>query len=131
MARREHSETELTRKLRQRGFAHADIQSAVATLADEKLVSNTRFIESYIHHRRTKGLGPLRIRAELSMRGIAEELIEHHLNITDNAWLIEIKEVWQKRFKNVRPADYAERAKHMRFLQYRGFTPEQIDSLFR
>jgi regulatory protein len=35
------------------------------------------------------------------------------------------REVWQKKF-SAAPADAAEKAKQMRFLQSRGFTPEVI-----
>ena len=70
-------------------------------------------------------------RAELIERGVHEDLIEHHLDITDNAWLNDVRHVWQKRFKNNLPRDFKTRAAQMRFLQYRGFTHQQIDSLFR
>ncbi|MEO8402288.1 MAG: regulatory protein RecX [Gammaproteobacteria bacterium] len=130
LARREHSEKELLQKLRLRDFSEPDIQLVIQALVSEKLLSNSRFLENYIHHRRTKGFGPLRIQAELRARGIHEELIEHHLKITDNAWLADIQQVWKKRFKNRLPQDFKARAQQMRFLQYRGFTSEQIDSVF-
>ncbi len=88
-------------------------------------------MESYIHYRRARGYGPLRIRAELLERGIAQDLIEHQLNITDNAWLEDVRKVWQKRFKNRLPQDMKARGQQMRFLFYRGFTGEQINRLFQ
>lgn len=130
LARREHSEKELLQKLRLKDFSEPDIQQVIQALVSEKLLSNSRFLENYIHHRRAKGFGPLRIQAELIARGIHEELIEHHLKITDNAWLADIQQVWKKRFKNRLPQDFKARAQQMRFLQYRGFTSEQIDSVF-
>jgi regulatory protein len=129
LARREHSEHELSRKLRTKGFSDSDIQTTLATLTKEGLLSNTRFIEAYVHHRRQKGYGPLRIHAELATRGISEDMIEHHLNITDNAWLAHARHVWQKRFKGASPRDFKARAQQMRFLQYRGFTTGQINSI--
>lgn len=86
-------------------------------------------MEDFIHFRRARGYGPLRIRAELLERGIAQNLIEHHLKITDNAWLEGVRKAWQKRFKNRLPHDFKSRAQQMRFLHYRGFTPEQINQL--
>ncbi len=100
-------------------------------LEKEGLVSNARFLDCFIRYRSTKGYGPLRIQAELIERGISEDLIEQALNITDNAWLAEAKRVWQKRFKNKIPADFKARAQQMRFLQYRGFTTEQIKSVIK
>lgn len=131
LARREHSETEISRKLRRKGFVIEDIRQVITALAEENLLSNTRFIENYIHFRRGKGFGPLRIQAELAERGIPEELIDHHLKIADNAWFAEVREVWRKRFKNQMPRDFKTRAQQMRFLYSRGFTSEQIDSIFK
>lgn len=130
LARREHSEYELTRKLRTRGFTLEDIQPVIAKLVTEGLLSNKRFVENYIHFRRQKGYGPQRIRAELNERGISEDMIEHHLNIADNAWFTCAHKTWQKRFKGNMPSDFKTRAQQMRFLQYRGFTSEQINSIF-
>jgi regulatory protein len=131
LARREHSETELSLKLRKKGFIETDIRTVITALVQEKLLSNQRFIENYIHHRRTKGFGPLRIQAELVTRGIHEELIEHHLKITDNTWFAQAHETWRKRFKNQMPRDFKSRAQQMRFLHYRGFTTEQIEKIFK
>ncbi|MHB1947990.1 MAG: regulatory protein RecX [Gammaproteobacteria bacterium] len=131
LARREHSESELLRKLRPKNFPEAEIKTVLAKLAEEGLLSHSRFIENYIHYRSQKGYGPVRIRAELIERGLTEEFIEHHLNIADNAWLINVRTVWQKRFKNQLPRDFKTRAQQMRFLQYRGFTLGQIESIFQ
>jgi regulatory protein len=119
------------RKLRTKKFPDDLILKVVQKLAQDKLLSNDRFIENYIHSRRNKGYGPIRIQAELQERGIQEELIEHHLNIADNAWFINARNVWQKRFKNQLPRDFKSRAQQMRFLQYRGFTQEQIESVIK
>ena len=94
LARREHSETELYRKLCRKEFAEDAIRQVIQALAQENLLSNTRFVENYIYARRTRGFGPLRIQAELQQRDIPEELIEHHLQITDNAWFAEVRNVW-------------------------------------
>jgi regulatory protein len=130
LARREHSEHELRRKLLTRDFPQSDIDIIIPALVTEGLLSNTRFTESYLRYRRQKGYGPLRIQIELSARGIPQDMIDHHLNIADNAWLAHAQTVWQKRFKGLAPHDFKTRAQQMRFLQYRGFTAEQIDTIF-
>jgi regulatory protein len=130
LARREHSADELLRKLKIKKFPESDIQIVLDQLVQEKLISHERFLENYIHSRRVKGYGPVRIRLELLERGIEEELIEHHLNLSDNIWLIDARNVWQKKFKNHMPTDFKTRAQQMRFLQYRGFTLEQIEKLY-
>lgn len=130
LARREHSVAELSRKLQSKAFDHTDINTVVAALCAEGLLNDERFMDHYIHHRRSKGFGPLRIHAELLERGIAQDLIEHQLKITDNAWLDDARKAWKKRFKNHLPTDFKSRAAQMRFLHYRGFTSEHINQLF-
>ncbi|MDX1901832.1 MAG: regulatory protein RecX [Gammaproteobacteria bacterium] len=131
LARREHAPKELLQKLLRHGFQPDDIQHALDQLTDQNLLSKDRFIESYIAARRRKGFGPLHIQAELSERGIESSEIENHLTLNAPEWLNEVKTVWAKRFKNQLPKDFKERAKHMRFLQSRGFTSEQIQFAIR
>lgn len=49
--------------------------------------------------------------------------------MTDNAWFIAVRKVWQKQFKGKRASDFQGRAKQMRFLQYRGFNRDHIASV--
>lgn len=128
LARREHSRQELFRKLLKKNFLDADIDLVLNDLSQKGLLNESRFIENFIHYQRHRGYGPLHIRADLMERGINKNLIEHHLNIKDNAWLTSIRQVWQKRFKQGL-TDNKARAQQMRFLQYRGFTHDQIKSI--
>lgn len=130
LARREHSHSELLKKLRQKQFSEPDIQQVLNKLQQQGLQSDARFAENYTHYRRNRGYGPIRIRAELLERGLTEEFIEDHLKITDNAWFNAAYQLWQKRFKGVTPTDFKTRAQQMRFLYYRGFTKEQIESVY-
>ena len=103
----------------------------VAKLQAEGLQSDERFTETYIHYRIEKGYGPLRIRQELRERGVPDEIVELCLEQLDPDWQNFIAGVREKKFGKKSPADYKERAKQSRFLQYRGFTGEQINRLFR
>lgn len=93
------------------------------------LINEQRFTENYIFWRQQKGYGPLRISAELQARGISSEMIAKQLQITDNAWFAQAQKAWQKQFKGKTPSDLKLRAKQIRFLQYRGFTREQIENV--
>jgi regulatory protein len=68
----------------------------------------------------------MRIQNELQARGIAADLIENHLKITDSIWLTQARRVWQKHFKNKPSQNFKARAKQIRFLQNRGFAYEHI-----
>ncbi len=130
LTRRDHSILELTQKLRIKGHVTEEITAVIADLVQIGLINESRFAENYIRWRTMKGYGPMRISQELQIRGIASEMIADQLDITDNAWLTTVRKCWQKHFKSRIPTDFKQRAKQMRFLQYRGFTREQIASVF-
>src|SRR5690554_3917873 len=79
LARREHGYVELARKLRQRGAEAEMIDVELQRLADDGLLSEERYVESYIRSRANAGRGPMRIREELAQRGLARELVERAL----------------------------------------------------
>jgi SOS response regulatory protein OraA/RecX len=64
-------ESKLTRKLRQRGASAEMIDTALDRLTEEGLLSEARYLESFVSYRARSGYGPVRIREELSQRGPA------------------------------------------------------------
>jgi regulatory protein len=126
LARREYGRRELIGKLVQRGCKEEVATRIVAALAAEGLVSDERFVEALLHVRRMRGYGPLYIRRELEEKGIDRSTIERWLDVGSRDWVEDVKRVNKKKFGGKHPASLAERAKQTRFLQYRGFTHEQI-----
>jgi len=126
LARREHSQQELHRKLVNKGFESTDIKPALATLAKQGLLSDERFTEAFINSRLKRGSGPIKIAMELQQRGISDELVAQYLDERDTQWAESAVAVRLKRFGAALPKDFTERARQMRFLQYRGFTMQQI-----
>lgn len=129
LARREHSVAELRRKLLAKGYAPLTVDEQLQNLEQENLLSDRRFTESYVNFRSKKGFGPLRIEQELKEKGISSELQQEYLDNKDY-WRNIAKEVREKRFGSTVPKDYKDKAKQLRFLQYRGFGHEQLRDLF-
>jgi regulatory protein len=125
LARREHSRLELTRKLAARGFPHAVIAAALDALERSGVLAAARFTESFVRSRLAKGHGPVRIRTELTERGVTAEQCAEALRDADVDWLAAARAVRRKRFGAEPPRDFRERARQARFLQYRGFTADQ------
>lgn len=126
LARREHTRKELADKLTARGFETDIISTVVDRLTDEGLQSDARFTEAFVSMRSKKGQGPLRILKELQQRGIGQTLQEEYVDLRDDQWLVLIRQVRNKKFGKTPPENYQQRMKQARFLQYRGFTSEQI-----
>lgn len=126
LSRREYAAAELSQKLTGKGFDEDSVRDIVAQLVADGLVSDERFTEAFVRFRAERGYGPLRIQAELRERGVDESVVAMHLDLGDPQWRQRSEEVRRKRFGAARPADFKERARQARFLQYRGFGAQQI-----
>ena len=130
LARREHGVQELTAKLLAKGYATDAVEAALAGLVDDRLLSDARFTEAFVHARYQRGSGPHKIRAELRQRGIDAGLIDDCLAAYADRWQTLLAEVRERKYGSAAPADFRERSRQMRFLQQRGFTAEQISRAF-
>jgi regulatory protein len=130
LARREYGRTELIRKLADKGFDRDVAEQAVAQLTSDGLQSDQRFADSFVQSRINQGKGPVRIRLDLGQRGIPDSTIEMSLEKADPDWHALAREQRIKKFGEAGPSDFKEKARQMRFLQYRGFEQDHIQSAF-
>jgi len=129
LARREHSCTELQRKLATAGFEDDVVRQAIDSLRQQRLQSDRRFTEAYIRYRAGRGNGPMRIRLELGEKGVKGALIDELMAAGEQDWIRLASEVRIKKFGDELPKEFKERARQARFLQYRGFSSDQIQSV--
>jgi len=129
LARREHGRVELARKLRQRGAPPELIEPALDRLTEEGLLSESRYLESFVSYRARSGQGPLRIREELGQRGLPRADIEQALRECGFDWQAQLEETWRRKFAGKLPVDARERAKQGRVLSYRGYPLDMIGRL--
>lgn len=130
LARREHARAELLRKLTDKGFVRNIAEEAVTKLAEDGLQSDERFAESFALSRLNQGKGPVRIRMDLRARGVDDASIEFAIDELGANWYELAREVRQRKFGAESPDEFKERARQMRFLQYRGFEQDHIQSAF-
>jgi regulatory protein len=127
LARRDYACGELATKLRARGFEPALVQALVADLAARRVLDDARYTGHYVDYHRARGQGPLRIRRDLEAFGVAAALIDAALAAVAD-WAAVASEVRRRRFGPAVPADWAEKGRQARFLQYRGFSNDHIRS---
>lgn len=127
LARREHTRLELQRKLLQREAVSELLEIELDRLEEDGLLSNERFCEAYVHARHQRGYGPMRLRQELRERGVAEYLIDSILRDPAYDWNELARKTFCKRFPEGVAAEPRERAKQLRFMQYRGFAGYEVD----
>ena len=130
LARREHAYAEMATKLRRREHADDDIHDVLDTLVDDGLLSNERYAIAAVASKSSRGIGPVRIRAELAAVAVDDVLIEDALAGVGVDWHALAESTRIKRFGAEPPPDFPARAKQMRFLQRRGFDMDQLRAAF-
>ncbi len=129
LARREHSLKELRQKLRRRFPDEQLLEAELERLAGQNLQSDNRFAESYTRQRALRGYGPERLRRELQERGLCESAVDAALEQPGLDWRALACEVFRKRFGEPAPVEMKEKARRVRFMQYRGFDRDQFRHL--
>jgi regulatory protein len=124
LSRREHSRTELARKL----AAHTDNPDELYALLDDLQargwLSDARYTEQVIHARQAR-YGSRKIAYELREQGIDDSLISASLAALKDTELERARGVWERKFGQL-PTTEQEKAKQIRFMQSRGFGWEVI-----
>jgi regulatory protein len=123
LGRREYSLAELSARLKKKWPEADGISTLVQQLAEENLVSDERFVESFLRSRVQRLQGPLKIRAELRGKGIDESLISEALESPSVSWR-ELAGQWLDR-QQAGELGLKEKQKYYRRLVSRGFTHGQ------
>lgn len=126
LGRREYSRFELVQKLLYKGFCEQKFNPVLDQFAQKNLQSDQRFAEAFCRFRTGKGYGPFKIEAELRLRGVSDEIIAQTLDSAEGDWYKIAKEIIERRFGVEKATDIKNKSKQWRFLQNRGFTPDQI-----
>ncbi len=129
LARREHSLDEMRQKLQRRFDDAAMLETQLQKLADEKLQSDERFAESFARQRAGRGYGPSRVRQEMRQKGISDSAIAQAIEAAELDWWALAETVFRKKFGEPARVDMKEKAKRMRFMQYRGFSADHYQHL--
>ena len=138
LARREHSETELIEELTQRDFSPAKIDEAIRGVLEKNYLSDERFASSRCRYHSKRGFGWIYIANELEQKGVCATIIQNLRESCEIDWYLQAELAYNKRFGiNISIADsddealdkkaaQKEQAKIINFLQYRGFSVDEI-----
>jgi regulatory protein len=127
LAQRDFATGELRGRLERKGFEAGAVASAVAELVEERALNDARYAANYVSYEAARGHGPVRIAAELKALELPGELIETALAAGPD-WRALARGACQRKFGPDPPADWTEKARQARFLQYRGFSSDHIRS---
>ena len=124
LAQREHSRAELARKLEPHADSEEQLQALLDTLAAKRQLSDERYADSRAHQLEKK-YGSARILQDLKAHGVDSERAKQTAAAARGGDLERAREIWRRKFRAA-PANREDRARHMRFLQSRGFSFDVI-----
>jgi regulatory protein len=124
LARREHSRSELQRKLTFLAVEGDDVEALLDDLTARGWLSDARFAEQSIRSK-SRRFGPLKVAHQLRSKGVGEEAVSAAFRAAGADGTASIERVWGSRF-NATPVNERERARQVRFLQGRGFALDGI-----
>ena len=134
LVRREHSRSELARKLVARGVGETEAAEAVERMAEAGWQDDQRFACSIARARAASGYGPAWIRAELGSHGIGEGMVDQAFAALAEAgeddWGARARDLAARRFGD-RLDTLAGQRKAADFLYRRGFDGDCVRSAVR
>ncbi len=131
LAKRDYAVRELqdklARKFEQESAAVGQNMAAqtVAWLVELGYLNDANYCAMFIRSSIAKGRGRLRIEQELRQKQLATHLIAEAVNNAAVDWYQHAYDTLTRKFK-LPPQDIKEKAKVIRYLQYRGFVPDEI-----
>ena len=141
LAMRDHSEQELRRKLaapvmgkngpEEIDATSEDYDKVIAWCIESRYLDDDRFVQQFIASRSRKGYGPARVRQELGQKGISREAIERAMRECEIEWAQLARDQAIRKYGEPLPVDFAEKVKVQRFLLYRGYLMEDIQTIWR
>ncbi len=129
LARREHTRSELARKLGAHG-TREEIDAVLDSMQQAGLLSDARFAEAYVRGNGAR-FGAAKLRQTLRSKGVDAETIATQLAAADLPDELEkARALWSRKY-SAAPTDQREWARQARFLQSRGFSSDVIRRLLK
>ncbi|MDR0776597.1 MAG: recombination regulator RecX [Azonexus sp.] len=123
LTRRDYCRAELRARLAAEAESAEQLDAVLDTLEEQRLLSDPRYAAGRVAARAGR-YGNARLRQELRQKGVGDEDIATVLPQGGDEGE-RCRAVWVRKF-GVLPDSAEERARQMRFLQYRGFSGEAI-----
>ncbi|WP_199611004.1 regulatory protein RecX [Flocculibacter collagenilyticus] len=127
LSQRDYSQQNLADKLLQRGASSDHVTSVIDTCIKEGWLDDERYCERFIAARVASGMGKMRILRDAAQKGIPKNIVETCLNCTEIDWFQSALTAYNRKFSGISVTDYKDKAKCMRYLQYRGFSFDEIN----
>ena len=126
LSRREHTQRELVQKLKRKYDDESLIHKVLTDLVERDWLNESRACEQLLRAKIQKGYGRYRIFQEAREKGLSDTLISDTIAELQPDWFEQAVIAYRKRFGQRVILDPKDKAKRMRYMQYRGFSFEEI-----
>ena len=120
LAKRDYSSGEMRRNLSRQNNDDEIVERVMERLLSHHYLDDARLAEKETSKQLRKFHGVSRIKQELRQKGLAPLVIEQVLEDTDVDWFEICLKAKEKKFGDSQSQDQKEKAKMIRYLQYRG-----------
>ena len=134
LGKQEYSVAKFTQKLVQQQATPSQIEQLVELFCQRGWLNELRYCQGFVRGRVAKGQGETRILHDGRAKQLDSELLNQAVQQAEIDWFELAADTYQRRYANNdllkqadRQAAFKERNKRMRFMQYRGFSFEQIE----
>lgn len=130
LAKKDYSSRSLSRLLSKLTKKEEYVDQVVRRLIDNHYLNDAQLITNLISKHVKKLHGPTRIKQEIRQKGFPQELIEQKIEGSGIDWYSMAKEARIRKFSDAPPSEQKEKAKQIRYLQYKGFSMDMIFEAF-
>jgi len=96
---------------------------------EENLQSDDRFAESFARQRAGRGYGPARVRQAMREKNLSDIAIARAFESAELDWWALAENAFRKKFGEPGRVELKEKARRIRFMQYRGFSADHYEHL--
>lgn len=127
LSKRDYSVADFSKKLDKVCIDNEMKQALLNQLIENDWLSEKRYIAAFTRSKVAMGLGAFRIINDLKQHGVSASDAESHLATLDVDWFEQALMTYNKKYGDKPIVDYKEKTKRFRYMQYRGFTIDQIN----
>ncbi len=126
LEKNDRTEADVRRKLRDNLYPQEAIEEAIAYVKSYHYIDDARYTANYIRYKSATS-GRSEIKRTLLQRGISKDVIEAQLSESEFDETDLIMKLMQKRCKEPKHVEYAEKQKVFAYLYRKGFSMEKIE----
>ena len=127
LSKRDYSIADFSKKLDKVCLIQEMKDDLIVRLIENDWLSEKRYVAAFVRSKISTGLGAFRIINDLKQHGIKDSDAKACIEEQSVDWFEQAKATYKRKYGETTIEEYKERAKRFRYMQYRGFSVDQIN----